>query len=75
MSPFLTKAYIISSVIAVFVILIFSPPVLDFFFRYMGWGGYMLFSLGLLVWCVTFISLGIAFNPRSGGGDAPINRT
>ena len=65
MDTFLIKAYLISTIVTVILLLLLSPFVLDLLFTYIGWTPYMLISIGLIFWCAIFISIGIAFNPKN----------
>ena len=61
MDDFLLAAYIVSTLIAFLTIFFLSPMCLNIFIKYIGWGPTSVFAIGCLIWCVAFISIGIAF--------------
>jgi hypothetical protein len=63
-TPFLRDAYIIATVVAVVVILLLSPWSMYIFRRYIGRGAYLTFAMACVVWCATFILVGLLLTPN-----------
>lgn len=63
MDDFLVLAYIVSTSIALITIFLLSPISLNFLLKYIGWSPTLIFAIGCLVWCVTFVMIGSIFKP------------
>lgn len=64
MDSLLRNAYIISTILLAFVIILFCPYSLYIFKRYIGSPGYIAFSIAALIWSCSFILIGLFFYPR-----------
>lgn len=64
MDDFLTNAYIISTVVIVFLIILLCPYSTYIFKKYIGHPFYIALSIGFIIWCVCFITIGVILKPK-----------
>lgn len=59
MGTFLMYAYIVATIVAVSVLIMLCPWAMYMWKTYIGWGAYSAFAIACVVWCITFILVGL----------------